>query len=166
MDVSTFFDYPAKSPEADEARERHDDMVFLGDWSNSDWARLLSFTQTSRVKVGEVVIPYADRDRAIYIVASGRCEALIPNDRGVPARQVEIIESGGIIGEQAFLDGRPRSAEVRAMVDSEVLRLSQEAFEAWAAQEPELARQFVMDLGRIVSIRLRNALKVISAWVR
>jgi CRP-like cAMP-binding protein len=44
---------------------------------------------------------------------------------------------------------------VRALTDGELRSLTPEAFEVLAAREPDLARRVLLDLGRILSLRLR-----------
>jgi CRP-like cAMP-binding protein len=65
-------------------------------------------------------------------------------------------EHGTVVGEQTFLDGRPRSATIRALTDGALVRLSRESFDVLSAREPELARAILLDLGRILSLRLRR----------
>jgi len=88
---------------------------------------------------------------------------LIPYRGNQSLRRLTTVDAGSVIGEQAFLDGRPRSATIRAVTDCELLRLSFEAFEVLAAREPDLARSILFDLGRILSIRLRRTSALISA---
>jgi CRP/FNR family cyclic AMP-dependent transcriptional regulator len=68
-----------------------------------------------------------------------------------------VIHPINTVGESAFLDGRPRAVTVRALTDGEVLRLSFDAFEALAARDPGLGREILLDVGRILSARLRAA---------
>jgi CRP-like cAMP-binding protein len=65
-----------------------------------------------------------------------------------------VIEQGSVFGEQSFFDGCP--ATVRALSDGELRSLTPEAFEVLAAREPDLARMILLDLGRILSLRLRS----------
>jgi CRP-like cAMP-binding protein len=60
-----------------------------------------------------------------------------------------------VVGEVAFLDGAPRSAELVAETEGELRRLSLESFESLAARHPELGRAILFDLGRITATRLR-----------
>ena len=46
---------------------------------------------------------------------------------------------------------------LRALTSGELLRLGWDAFEALAAREPWLARELLIDLGRLLSARLRTA---------
>jgi CRP/FNR family transcriptional regulator, cyclic AMP receptor protein len=61
------------------------------------------------------------------------------------------------LNELAFLDGGRCTATGRAITDSEVLRLSRDAFLSLGAREPHLARMIALDLGRMVARRLRVA---------
>ena len=160
MDFTSFFDYP--NLPASESRE---EAVFLPDRSNEDWAKLLTYAETRRFRAGEVIIRLGEMDRALYLVYDGRLDVLIPYGGGPSLRRFTTVGAGSVIGEQAFLDGKPRSATIRAASDGELLRLSFEAFELLAAREPELARAFLFDLGRILSLRLRQTNAFISAWV-
>ncbi len=60
------------------------------------------------------------------------------------------------MGELGFLDGLPRSADVVATKDGELLRLSRADFESLAAAEPALGHLILSDLGRVVAQRLRR----------
>lgn len=147
----TFFNYPG-SPAAGEA----DDLTFLKDQSDENWAKLLAQTEMCRFRAGEMVIREGDADRTLYIVADGTLELLLPQaSRGRPRRLAE-IEPGTVIGEVAFFDGRPRSAGIRAVTDCELFRLSFESYQVLAAREPALGRAVLLDLGRILASRLRQ----------
>jgi len=147
----TFFNYPG-SP----ASERADDLTFLKAQSDEDWAKLLAQTEMCRFRAGQMVIHEGEADRALYIVADGALELLLPQTPGGRPRRLAAIEPGTVIGEVAFFDGRPRSAGVRAVTDCELFRLSYEAFEVLAAREPLLGRAVLLDLGRILASRLRQ----------
>ena len=64
--------------------------------------------------------------------------------------------AGSVIGEQSFFDSEPRSANVWAVTDGELLCLTQERFHELAKAEPVLTRDLLFALGRILSLRLRN----------
>jgi CRP-like cAMP-binding protein len=66
------------------------------------------------------------------------------------------ISSGSILGEQSFFDGQPRSANVWAVADGTLLLLPYDRFTGFGEAEPELARDFLFAMARVLSIRLRN----------
>jgi CRP-like cAMP-binding protein len=149
MDFQSFFDYPGETA-ADEARQ----LVFLADLSPEGWGKLLARTGAQRFRAGEVLVRAGEAQPALYIVASGSLEVLGTDRRG-RERRVAVIEQGSVFGEQSFFDRLPRSATVRALTDGELRSLTPEAFEVLAAREPDLARMVLLDLGRILSLRLR-----------
>jgi len=147
--VSSFFDYPAAGGES------VDELVFLRDRSEEDWERLLAHTEAIRFGAGDTLIRAGERERSLYVLASGRLELLLPGKSG--DIRVGTIEPRTVVGEMAFLDGRPRSATVHALTDGELFELRFEAFETLAARYPELGRAILLDLGRILAGRLRLA---------
>jgi CRP/FNR family transcriptional regulator, cyclic AMP receptor protein len=98
-----------------------------------------------------VVLPEGVADRALYLLADGRLEVVRPGARGVLAT----LEAPTTFGEAEFLDGRPRSVALRAVGHGEIERLSWEAFEALSARDPQLARDILVDVGRVLAARLR-----------
>ena len=159
MDFSSFFDYPTEIVD-----ESSDELLFLADRSAEDWEKLLQHTDARRFRAGEEVIRAGTEDRALYIVSEGVLEVFLPLRSG-GARQFKSIEAPSVIGELGFVDAGPRSTTLRAASDGELRRLSYEAFETLAAREPELARAVLMDVGRILSMRLRQATTFIAEWV-
>ncbi len=160
MDLSSFFQYP-ESESGDDSR----DVLFLPNWAAEQWRKLLAHTETRRFTTGQVVIQPGEVDRSLYVITTGSLEVLIPHGRSGKLHRLALVEAGSIIGEQAFLDGRPRSATVRALADGEMLRLSLDAFEVFSMKHADLARDLLFDLGRILSIRLRHTEQFISSWV-
>jgi len=148
MDTSSFFNYPTLTGE-----ERVADAALLAGSSEEDWDTLLAYTETRRLRPGDWLTREGEHDRALYVLSDGRLEAI------VPGRASRVIEAPATVGELAFLDGRPRAAGLRALTHGEAQRLSYEAFEALSAREPRLARDLLLDLGRIVAGRLRSALE-------
>jgi CRP/FNR family cyclic AMP-dependent transcriptional regulator len=145
--MSSFFEYPvdARTTPASE-------LAFLAGRPPDDLRRIAHHADRIRFAAGDTVLRLGDRDRALYLILSGELEALVDP----PSR----MAAGSVFGEVAFLDGRPRSASVRAVSDGEALRLSFEEFEILAARHSGLGRAILLDLGRILAARLRRATEV------
>jgi CRP-like cAMP-binding protein len=158
--VAAFFDYGAGRPRsagvsAGPPDGPEQELVLLADLGPADWERLVSMMTRRRYGAGDVVIAAGERDQSLAVVASGAVEVLVGEGRR--ARRVRAQGPGSVLGEVAFFDGRPRSATVRAVEPSEVLTLDAEAFEILAARHPDLGRRLLLDLGRILAVRLRQA---------
>ncbi len=147
--VASYFDYPTLTGDA--AHE----LVFLRDRSEDDWERLLAHTETVRFSAGDVLIRAGERERSLYVLASGRLELLLPGESG--DIRLGTVEPRTVVGEMSFLDGRPRSATLHALTDGELYELRFDAFETLSARYPELGRAILLDLGRILAGRLRLA---------
>ena len=144
VDTSTFFTYPTSSEPA--ARS----VGFLADLGDAEWGTLLSHMQTRHLRTHEIVLTEGALDRALYLLTAGRVE--------ITSSREPAIELGAptTFNEVSFFDGGPSEIRVRAACDGELLRLGYDAFESLAAREPTLARKVLLDLGRIMSARLRS----------
>lgn len=134
----------------------HDHLLLLANCGPEDWEEILDHADPVAIRAGDVLIAAGAVDRALYFLTEGALE-VVGRASGRHRRHIR-INAGSVVGEQAFLDARPRSAEVRAVIDSEVLRLTPERFEQLAASNPRLAQAILFDLGRILSMRLRRAI--------
>ncbi|HEY9102193.1 cyclic nucleotide-binding domain-containing protein [Chitinimonas sp.] len=150
MDFSSFFEY-----DQDGNGTGKPGAVFLGNLPEEDWSRLLSVAQRRAFVAGEFLVRQGEQSRAFCIVASGRLEVFVTEDNG-RERRIYDIEPLSIFGEQAFFDGLPRSANVRAYTAGELFAITPDAFEILSARYPDLTRQALLDLGRILSLRLRE----------
>jgi CRP-like cAMP-binding protein len=99
--------------------------------------QILLSVRTRRVRAGEIVFQAGDPGDALYIVAHGKVEVLADRDaKGPIARLTE----GHTFGEMALLSKGPRTATIRAAVDSDLLQIDSEDFDKIVAKDRELAR--------------------------
>lgn len=151
MDFSRFFDYEQVKSDSLARQE----LAFLISADKADWEKLVAHCVRVPFHAGDIVLKQGDRTQALFIVAKGELEVIQEGDRHGP-KSLALIPSGSVFGEQAFFDGAPRSASVRALADGEVLELTASEFDVLAAHDPRLARSILFDLGRILSLRLRE----------
>jgi len=157
MDTSSFFSYPSDSHLAEQ-----EGLLFLREADESDWSTLLSYTTTQRFSAGDQLITAGDNDDSLLLIAKGRLEVLIPHGSGQKLKQLTTIQTGSVIGEQSFFDQQPRSTHIRALTDGELYRLSRDSFMVLSAKQPQLARLLLLDLGKIISLRLRQTTQFLS----
>jgi CRP-like cAMP-binding protein len=140
--TSVFFDDPEHAHTAG----------LLASLFEDELAIVLSHMEARRYADGQLAVHAGERDRSLYFVTDGRFEVLVPG-ASQPRRT---LERGAIFGDLAFFDGLPRSADVRAVGVAEAYIMSQAGFERLRLAFPRLAMAFVLDLGRILSIRFRE----------
>jgi CRP-like cAMP-binding protein len=125
-------------------------------WTAEDWRELLRFTGLRRVGAADALIRRGDPDRTLYFILRGDLEVVIHSGDGLSMGPLTRVGAGSVLGEQSFFDGNPRSATVWAVDKCEVAAMTPEQYAAFAAARPELARELLFALVRILAIRLRR----------
>ena len=90
------------------------------------------------LRSGDVLMRHGDEGDAMYFVVHGRLGALVESEDG--PRMVGRISPGGVVGELALIGSTPRLATVVALRDSELLRLSKQAFDRVTDVHPATLR--------------------------
>src|SRR4051794_19882663 len=143
---------------AEEAYEQSADLLFMPDATAQDWATVFSYAEVRRVGAGLALVQAGEQDRALYLLTEGAVGVRLPRDEA----PFKTIEAPSVLGELAFFDGRPRSATLVAMTEAEVVRIDARSFGRLPAAAPELAHAMLLDLARILALRLRMASEVIA----
>ncbi|MBT3255470.1 MAG: cyclic nucleotide-binding domain-containing protein [Deltaproteobacteria bacterium] len=107
-----------------------------------------------KISKGEVLFRQGQQDDNFYLVVSGRFWVSCSEENG-GVRSVAEVGRGETIGEMSMLSSEPRSANVTAIRDSEVVRFSAEDFTALLNRYPH---GFFKLTSRIVD-RLRHTLR-------
>ncbi len=143
---------------AEEAHEESAELLFLPEATASDWAKIFSYAQVREVSAGLALVQAGEADRALYLLIDGTLAVRMPREETA----FKTIDAPSVVGELAFFDGAPRSATLDAMTDVQVVRIDMECFRQLSDAEPELAEAMLMDLARILALRLRMASDVIE----
>jgi CRP-like cAMP-binding protein len=115
---------------------------------------VLRFGQMRRYAAGEAAVRAGEDGRALFVIVGGRFEVLVPSPRGV--QHAADLIPGDIFGELSFFDQKPRGSDVIARTAAETFVMTPEGFERLRLRDPRLAMLFVLDLGRVLSIRFRR----------
>jgi len=121
----------------------------LGDGELAKMARLFS---QKLYRPGERVFEKGDSSNEAYIVMRGQIDICLEEN----ARPVASIGSGAIFGEQAFLEGTPRTARAIAVQPSILLVVQRPAFSALIQSEPHLGMVVMRNIAVEVSNKLRK----------
>src|SRR2546423_11952609 len=104
-----------------------------------------------RVHGGDILFHQGDEGDSLYVLIHGRLSVSVTADDG-RERVVGEIGRGEVVGEMAVLTGDPRSATVRAIRDSELVKFTRKAFEAVVERNPKA----MMLITRRLIVRLRE----------
>ncbi|MDE2369029.1 MAG: cyclic nucleotide-binding domain-containing protein [Burkholderiales bacterium] len=142
------YDAPDRAPGAGDGGD-----VILRGLTPAEWEAFVGFAEPLRYAAGEPILRAGETGRAIYIVKSGHVRGALARGRKATAE----LGPGSVFGEIAFFDGAPRSASLWAVDAVELLVLPMSAFDKLAAWHPRIARELLLDLGRVLATRLRQA---------
>lgn len=122
--------------------------------SPGDAAAVLGALQPVVCRGGDWLFRQGDSGESLYLLARGRLQVWIASEEHGEARETLVAEvaPGETVGEISLLTGGPRSASLRAVRDSLLLRMDAEAFDRLGREQPQLVRQ----LAGGIAIRLRD----------
>ncbi len=106
--------------------------------------------------IGEVIFREGDEANAMYVVLAGEVEVTKASRNGVDAR-VAMLGPGDWFGEMSIVDIQPRSATVRAIAPSRLVRISSADLDSLYRHDVRSYAIVVLNLARELSRRLRVA---------
>jgi response regulator RpfG family c-di-GMP phosphodiesterase len=112
----------------------------------------LAHENTKMILKDEFLILEGGNGDEMFWVLEGSFDILKTNQNGEKT-VVGQVNSGELVGEMSFLDELPRSASIRAQVDSEVLSIPQSKFADVLDKQPRWFRSLMKTLSQ----RLRDA---------
>ena len=143
---------PKKDPPVDLAKLR--DIGLFGALSDEVLEHLVKTLHEKRIGAGETVFREGEPAREMYVVLDGEMEVLKKSRRGRDQR-VAILGPNDTFGEMSVIDMQARSATVRALAPSRVLRMSTEDMDALYRFDLKSYALIVLNLARDMSRRLR-----------
>lgn len=103
--------------------------------------RILPCIRERSLKAGEILFRAGDPGDALYIVAQGKVEVLANGsaDDATPGGAIAVLGAGHAFGEMSLLSGGPRTATIRAVGDTNLLKIDNRDFERLVAEDRQLA---------------------------
>jgi CRP-like cAMP-binding protein len=132
-----------------------------------DIEALLPCVRKVRLAAGEILFRAGDEGNALYIVGHGQVEVLPGSaDGAAEPPPIAVLGAGQAFGEMALLAGQPRTATIRAVVETELLEIAKGGFDRLV----ETDRQVAIALQRLSHDRAISNLSVgalnPSTWAR
>lgn len=116
--------------------------------SETDRSGLADHVSLNRYGVGEKIVVIDAPGDSMYIIYSGSCDVL----NGAGKKVAEPLTEGDFFGEMSLLTGEPRSATIRAIEDSEVVRIDKTSFAEILSKNSHI----VEILGKVLSQRQKE----------
>jgi len=112
---------------------------------------LLMYGEQVTVEAGQFVFKENDNSDDVYIILDGQMEVLTADYKNSLIR-IAVLEKGSIFGEMSIFLKNTRSASVRPIVTSKILKMSRKQFLDALTKIPV----FTLNLIQILSIRLHT----------
>jgi CRP/FNR family transcriptional regulator, cyclic AMP receptor protein len=106
------------------------------------------------LKKGETVFSQGSPSDCAFIISSGSVEIIENTPEG--QKVIGQLTENEIFGEMGLIDGKPRSATVRALEDSVVYIMSKINFDKLAREKPEA----LLPILKVLSGRLRETMNL------
>lgn len=133
-------------------------VPMLAELDADDLEELASIVEERRLPASTDLFREGDPGDAVYLVVKGRVRVFVGGgDR--PEKTINELGPGACIGEMAVLDASPRSATVRALEPTRVLRVPGEGFKRVMNERPEMSEAIITELVR----RMRGLVAQASA---
>lgn len=128
-------------------------VPFRARLESEDWKRLVGLAETVVVPEGATLFHRGDPGGDLYVVEQGMLAIL--DGRTNPETILDLLGTGALVGEMAFVDGAPRSADVRARVETTCWRWTRATLHAALAEDAAFARSFYRAISEMVVARAR-----------
>ncbi len=133
------------------------DIGLFGGLDDDTLALLARELPTDHVDPGAIVVQEGAQAREMFVVIAGELEVLKSSKGGTEVR-VALLGPGDWFGEMAIIDVQPRSASVRAVAPTMLVRMSAEHVDKLLYRRDMKAYALlVMNIARELSRRLRVA---------
>jgi CRP-like cAMP-binding protein len=119
-------------------------QVFTSGLTAEDVAEIVASAELVQVRAGEAVLNEGEEGSDIYVIRSG--SMVVEKMIGGKPVFLSYLPCSTYFGEMALIDGRPRSATVRAAIKSEVIRIDGDAFRRLLDRKPDLYAKAKKDM--------------------
>jgi CRP/FNR family cyclic AMP-dependent transcriptional regulator len=111
--------------------------------------------ESEDVSAGTCIVRQDEHGDSMYLLVSGTAK-VIHHKNGCDVALAE-LKQGDFFGEIALVDHGPRSADVEALTDCRLYKITQATLSALAGVYPNAAFKFLIAVGRILVERMRQS---------
>jgi CRP-like cAMP-binding protein len=129
-------------------------VVLFKDLSMRDLAMVDSLMHERRYLAEEVIFDEGEEGQGLFLVLSGRVKITLPAN--VKGTLIE-LGPGAFFGEVALLDQSVRTAQARAIEDTQIAALFRAEFYSLLETHSAIASRISFQLARALAARLRQA---------
>jgi CRP/FNR family cyclic AMP-dependent transcriptional regulator len=136
----------------------------FGALSDDVLAHLASTLTVTTPAAGMIVFREGDEARDMFVLVEGELEVVKKSHRGIDAR-VAMLGPGDWFGEMSVVDVQPRSATVRTLAPSRLMRITSADLDGLYRYDVKSYAIIVLNLARELSRRLRVADGILADFI-
>lgn len=130
-------------------------MVLFKEFSDEEIEVFVSLLDPEGFKDDELIVRQDEPGDCMYILVKGR--AKVVHHREGHNIDLAVLKAGDFFGEISLVDEGPRSADVIALEECMLLKITHAALSALAGVYPMAAFKLLIAIGRIMVDRLRKS---------
>lgn len=130
-------------------------VVLFKDLSMRELAMVNNLMHERQYLAGEVIFDEGEEGQGLFVVLSGRVKISRPSSENSLLLE---FGPGAFFGEVALLDQSVRTAQARAMEDTQIVALFRAEFYSLLKTHSAIASGISFQLARILAARLRQAI--------
>lgn len=128
--------------------------ALLNDLTDDEVKKFLSAGIVLHSKKGDIIVKKGDLGNEMFMILKGSAEVCEFKDN--KKYSLAIFGEGEVFGEMAFLSETPRTADVVALEDMEILVLTQAFLKSFMKMMPETANKVLFNFSLILCERLKS----------
>jgi len=138
-----------------EIREQLKHTTLFGEFSAEEIEQFVDLCDITTAAPGELIVRQDDPGDSMYVLVGGQAKVVHHKE----SRDIDLatLACGDFFGELALVDEGVRSADVVALEEVTLLRITQAVVAAVAGVYPTAAFKFLVSIGRILVSRLRQS---------
>jgi CRP-like cAMP-binding protein/Fe-S-cluster-containing hydrogenase component 2/thioredoxin reductase len=119
-------------------------QMFGSGLTPEDVREVVESAEVQTVRAGQPIIKEGEEGLDIYVIRVG--SMVVEKSIGGKPVFLSYLPAGSYVGEMAVIDGKPRTATVRAAIKSEVIKLDGVAFKRLLEKKPDLFEKAKKDM--------------------
>ena len=135
-------------------REKLRGTPLFKSFTDAELEKFLTVAEPTSFRTGEFIIRQGENGDCMFCLAEGTCKVMAQRDGH--SVELALLGSGAIFGELALFEHRPRFADVLAVTDTVLLKISEPMVHAFAGLYPAAAYKLLAGIIREISDRLRK----------
>lgn len=123
--------------------------------TDKERAEIMALAEPVEILKGERIITQGKQVPNLWFIVEGKCQITRHTESGCPLNLAE-LDACTHFGEMSFFHDAPHSADVIALTDMKLLRLSRAAFDKLCKTDSRLALKLTLNCVHQLAIRLRS----------